>query len=265
MTKGTCALCGAVGYLHDSHFLPKAVYRLLRDSNNGNNNPVLVSKRISSQKSFQMQQPLLCSACERRFSEGGETYVIPLLHQRKRFSLLDRMKLAEPLYVSRTNAAFVCSSLGFDAEKIGYFGLSILWRSAIRRWKMFDNDTTGVDIEPQYMESIGEYLRRETGFPKNVAVIATAATDFISQNCCFPPYRVPDNPMFTVYAFLVKGLSYRFIMQDNPPDALRGISIGEGGLIFATDCSPKSLGPWENMLRTTVPVGALAKDHKRAS
>src|SRR5450755_2800975 len=79
MQTGICALCGQLGKLHESHFLPKGLYKLLRDSNNGNNNPVLISKKISTQKSFQMAQPLLCSACERRFSENGESYVLPLL------------------------------------------------------------------------------------------------------------------------------------------------------------------------------------------
>src|SRR5260370_23688402 len=122
MKKDICALCGEFGPLHESHFLPKSVYKLMRDSDNGNNNPVLVSRSISSQKSFQMAQLLLCSKCERRFSDGGEAYVIPLLHHHKKFSLLDRLKLAEPLYVALNNAAFVCSTVGVDAQKIGYFG-----------------------------------------------------------------------------------------------------------------------------------------------
>ena len=40
MQTGTCALCGTIGKLHDSHFLPKSVYRLLRRSNDGNLSPV---------------------------------------------------------------------------------------------------------------------------------------------------------------------------------------------------------------------------------
>jgi hypothetical protein len=82
MQTGSCPLCGAVGKLHDSHFLPKSVYRLLRESNNGNNSPVMMSRRVSLQTDYQVKQPLLCSACERRFSENGEAYVVPLLKKR---------------------------------------------------------------------------------------------------------------------------------------------------------------------------------------
>jgi len=46
MQTGLCALCGTAGKLHDSHFLPKSVYRLLRESNNGNNSPVMMSRKV---------------------------------------------------------------------------------------------------------------------------------------------------------------------------------------------------------------------------
>jgi hypothetical protein len=132
--------------------------------------------------------------------------------------------------VARNNAAFVCADVGFDAQKIGYFGLSILWRAAVRRWEMFDKDTTGIEVEGKYMESIRRYLMGETGFPKNVAVIATVATDFLSQRACFVPNRIADNPFHTVYGLLTKGLFFRFIMEEHycPAKVLRsGINIFE--------------------------------------
>lgn len=69
---------------------------------------VLISARVSVQKSFEMTQSLLCRACEHRFSESGETYVLPLLKQRNTFPLLDRLKVALPLYMRPENAAFTC-------------------------------------------------------------------------------------------------------------------------------------------------------------
>ena len=62
----------------------------MRESNNGNNSPVLMSRKITIQSDYQMKQPLLCSACERRFSENGENYVMPLLKKGNRFPLLDK-------------------------------------------------------------------------------------------------------------------------------------------------------------------------------
>jgi hypothetical protein len=150
MKTGVCALCGQLCKLHESHFLPKGIYRLLRESNSKNNNPVLISARVSMQKSYQMTQPLLCSACERRFSDNGESYVLPLLKRRGKFPLLDRLKVAIPLYTTPQNAAFTCPSLGLDGEKIAYFGLSILWRAAVRPWRTFDGELISIQLEPQY-------------------------------------------------------------------------------------------------------------------
>jgi hypothetical protein len=259
METGICALCGEERKLHESHFLPKGLYKLLRNSNTANDNPVLMSARVSIQKSFQMTQPLLCSACERRFSEYGESYVLPLLKQRDTFPMLDRLKLALPIYTTGENTAFTCPAVGLDGDKIAYFGLSILWRAAVRPWRTFDNKTTSVELDAKYLESIRRYLAGETGWPADVSVIATVATDFVSQNTCFVPNRITDNPMHIAYGLLTKGLYYRFIMGE-PSPAMKEISCAGPGmnLIFAKDCSEKSWPAVEGMMRTTVPKGQLA-------
>lgn len=246
--------------MHDSHLLPKSVYRLMRESNNGNNSPVLISRKISIQSDYQMKRPLLCSACERRFSENGENYVMPLLKKRNRFPLLEKLKLALPLYSTGTNTAFVCRSVGLVGEKIGYFGLSILWRAAVRPWQMFDRDTTSVTLDPKHLELLRQYLAGETTFPDNtIAVTATVATDFLSQNSCFVPSRVTDNPGI-IYSLLTKGLYFRFVFGENHLPTVRAIScIGLGpNLIFANDVSDKSWPPYAGMMETTVVKGPLA-------
>ena len=256
MQTGICALCGTLGKLHDSHFLPKSVYRLMRESNNGNNSPVLMSRRVSIQSDYQMKQPLLCSACERRFSEKGESYVIPLLKKGNRFPLLEGLKLALPIYNTGTSAAFVCPSVGLDGNKIGYFGLSILWRAAVRPWRTFDHGTTSVTLDATHLESVRHYLAGEAAFPdESVAVIATVATDYLSQNCCFVPSRVTENPS-VVYSLLTKGLFFRVVFGED----LRAIScVGPGpNLIFANDASDKSWDPCAGMMETTVAKGSLA-------
>jgi len=234
----------------------------MRDSLNGNDNPVLMSRRVSVQSNFQMTQPLLCSGCERRFSELGESYVLPLLSRKKTFPLLDRLRIAMPLYATFQNSAFECPRVGLDGEKLGYFGLSLLWRAGVRPWRTFDKATTSVQLDANHLEKLRRYLSGETGWPINLAVIVTVATDFVSQQSCFVPFRVPDNPVFpTTYGTMIKGLYYRFVFQDNPPAALRAISVSGGGmnLIFARDCADKSWEPVASMMESTVPKGSLAK------
>jgi hypothetical protein len=103
-----------------------------------------------------------------------------------------------------------------SGEKIGYFGLSVLWRAAVRPWRMFDGDSTSVTLDPEHLELLRGYLAGEAAFPDQaIAVTATVATDFLSQNTCFVPSRVTDNPG-VVYSLLTKGLYFRFVFGENP-------------------------------------------------
>ncbi|MDA1312299.1 MAG: hypothetical protein O2968_03090 [Acidobacteria bacterium] len=95
-----------------------------------------------------MKQPLLCGACERRFSEKGGK-------KSNGFRLLDKLTIAIPLCCTQTTAAFDCKSVGLAGEKIGYFGLSILWRAAVRPWQMFDRATTSVALPLNHLERLG--------------------------------------------------------------------------------------------------------------
>jgi hypothetical protein len=107
-----------------------------------------------------------------------------------------------PLYTTATNTAFVCPAVGLSGEKIGYFGLSILWRAAVRPWRMFDGGATSVTLDPAHLELVRGYLAGDTAFPDDaLAVTATVATDFLSENTCFVPSRVTDNPGI-VYSLL---------------------------------------------------------------
>jgi hypothetical protein len=110
---------------------------------------------------------------------------------------------------------------------------------------------------------LSPFLPFLSGSLNDVAVIATVATDYVSQHSCFVPHRIPDNPRFTLYGLLMKRLFYRFIMQESQPPAMRAISIGDGGLIFANDCGEKVYAPYAHFMETSVPTGMLAKDDSR--
>ena len=65
-----CKLClQRVASLEDSHFLSAGIYRILRDDNEKNPNPWLLTKETAVQTSRQMTARLLCRDCEQRFSK----------------------------------------------------------------------------------------------------------------------------------------------------------------------------------------------------
>jgi len=75
---GTCKLCLIPGLeLRGSHYIPKAVYRQLRDvTSSSNPNPWSIDKATSVQTSRQLSAPLLCETCEGRFSKFGEDWIL---------------------------------------------------------------------------------------------------------------------------------------------------------------------------------------------
>jgi hypothetical protein len=258
MMIGACELCRKVRPLQVSHFLPAGLYRLQREPGQTNPNPVLISRLISVQTAYQIKQPLLCAECEQRFSRNGEAYVLPRLQNRDRFPLLDRLNLALPAYDSPRLQAFRGDAVGFDTEKVAYFGLSILWRAAVRQWITLKGETTKVELAAAFKESLRRYLLGETPFPIDVVVVATVATDFGSRESCFVPNRIKDNPMIA-YGLMTKGLYFRVLFGDTP-DELRKICCvgGPWKLLFVRDCQDSLLETAEELMRTSVAVGQLA-------
>jgi hypothetical protein len=257
---GTCELCLQVRPLLDSHFLSKALYKLMRDPHKKNPHPILISESISLKTNYQMKQPLLCAECEDRFSKNGESYVIPKLYSIEGFPFLDRLRLAHfPINNTLALLAFSCPSVGFDGQKIAYYGLSILWRAAVRSWRRFDGGTTSVEIDPVYVESMRRYLFGETGFPKNLIVCATVATDRVSQGMCLVPTRIPENPNVT-YSLTTRGLAFRFTFD--PPPEMKEICVASSTKqpIFIRDCSDKTLPGALRLMETTAPKGTLARE-----
>jgi len=105
------------------------------------------------------------------------------------------------------------------------------------------------------------YLAGETAFPDDaLAMTATVATDFLSQNTCFVPSRVTDNPGI-VYSLPTKGLfTVRFVFGENHPPQMSAIAgIGPGpGLIFLNARATSHGSSCPGMMETAGPDGSLA-------
>jgi len=71
--------CGQLRKLHESHFLPKGIYKLLRESSSENNNPVLISARVSTKDNWKVAAlftivSLIRSYCLRRLFNWWHVY-----------------------------------------------------------------------------------------------------------------------------------------------------------------------------------------------
>jgi hypothetical protein len=68
-----CALCRTVKLLAESHFLPKAHYKLIRDAQTGKS--AFVGSKESVDTTRQVKKYLVCDECEDRFKARGENWV----------------------------------------------------------------------------------------------------------------------------------------------------------------------------------------------
>src|SRR5258708_5086234 len=132
---GICRLCGVEKPLIKSHFMPKALYP---------KNPVLVTERTSLPTLEQMKEYLLCRPCDNRFNDKGESEVVRWLapKTRKRFPLLEKMKVALCRFSGPRFSGYSGTDIGVNTDHFAHFALSILWRAGVREWIMPTGDRT---------------------------------------------------------------------------------------------------------------------------
>ncbi len=120
---GACALCRDICELRDSHFLPKALYRLVRANGKRNPHPVRLTSEGRQQTAFQARSHLLCPNCERRFNENGENWVMRHCYRgRGVFRLRALVEKTTPISSDDTFAIYSASETqDVEIEQLVYF------------------------------------------------------------------------------------------------------------------------------------------------
>jgi len=167
---GACGLCREQHALQDSHLFPAALYKILRDPDRPNPNPVMVTRDHAGTTSRQISAYFLCWDCEQRFSRRGEQYVLNQCARRDRFPLRELLLSSNPSEVGDPKTAVydVGDLLGEHVQEYLYFAASIFWRAAARSWgeqmRQFSLGTT-------YQEQFRSYLLGESGWPQNARLM----------------------------------------------------------------------------------------------
>lgn len=213
--QGICKLCLQNKSLQRSHYIPKAFYNLCRSPGR---NPIVATPLVIDETPKQMWKRLLCRDCEDLFCRHGESYVLDMIYRGTRFSLLERIRLAMPIGRSGTVPMFSGLQIGIKTQKLGYFALSMLWRGAQGPWQTIEGQTTGMSLG-QFEEPIRRYLHEDTGWPRDIVVVATACTDMASQEFINLPWLIPPEVSggnFTRIELLVRGLWFWVMMGEIP-------------------------------------------------
>jgi hypothetical protein len=257
-----CKLCGEARQLVRSHLIASGFYELLRDRNPTatNQNPIVMSRKVSMHTSRQVADYVLCKECDQRLATYGEEWVLRHVNNGTRFPLFDRLNLAIPIgdLSGPEVQAFSGTAVGIDTQQLTYFALSVIWRAAVHKWHTSNTETIGISLGC-YEEQIRRYLLGKAGFPNDVVVMATVCTDFASREGCYFPCAVKGS-VHPAYAFLVRGVYLRVFIAPDLAPGFRGLCCftSPQRLIFMRDCSKEALETWGTILRTSKPVGELA-------
>ena len=210
---GTCALCHEEKPLRKSHFIPNAVYIPKKLE--------FTTRKARGVGGTHLKRWLLCTDCERRFDENGESEVLKWIAPKaKVFPLYERIRLALPLPGYDVPKPYSGRDLAVETDKFAYFALSILWRAAVCEWPMPDGTVT-VPLElGSYQEPMREFLLGQTRLPVNVVVLVLVCTDETSRRAWYTPSRLAGAP-FDVVGFLLRGVLFRVFFGADVPNGLR--------------------------------------------
>jgi hypothetical protein len=169
--NGDCALCRDTCELRDSHFLPKALYRLVRANGKRNPHPVRLNATGRQQTAFQARSYLLCGKCEKRFDENGENWVMRHCYRgRGVFRLRALVEQAQPSFSEREFSVYSTAALqDIKSEQLAYFCASVVWRASVRDWCVEGYNHEAIKLGP-YQDEIRRYLLNETGFPRSATI-----------------------------------------------------------------------------------------------
>jgi hypothetical protein len=261
-----CKLCGNTEKLCKSHLLPQSLYRYLRYDENGKfsaKEPFFVSKTRATRTSKQVQDYLLCAQCERRFSAFGEAWVVrqcavtPL-----NFPLQKTLLEAPRKHELDTGWIIETGNIAnIQAEKLGYFGVSVLWGAAVHHW-IVEGRESWVDLSDRYQQQFRAYLLGQSDFPGCLVLMVKVAsiTLPITQALHFP--HGERNEHFWSYRFVIPGIIFDFRVADEIRDEWRQGCIVRGPghpLFLLNGVELFQPGAW-NLLKTAIPSRGLMQE-----
>lgn len=222
---GKCRLCLKEGAeLQDSHFFPAAIYKAMREENNPNPHPVVVTPNGAKQTSYQQKAPLLCRDCEQRFSTMGENWTLAhFLRGDGTFALAGILKSHTPVLGAlgdQTKIYLTSSIPEIDRNALVYFAASMFWRGSIHPWKT--DGTYPVNLGRLYGEEFRLFLLGQQPFPLEASLWIVVREGGKLANLAYNPaggrMRSPQGEDL--------GYSYRFPM----PGFVFTLTVGKGRL-----------------------------------
>lgn len=258
---GTCRLCQQSKLLRLSHYLPAALYRLMRNPGGTVQNPVHVNSSVSVSTSDETRQYLLCDDCEGRFSSCGESWVLKHCFRGRRFRLYDEL-IQSPVIASNHKGTVYAGRHNprVDVDGLVYFAASIFWRASV--WN--DQPKHPVRFGRHYEEQFRLFLLGQLPFPADAALICAISTPATAKLVTCFPYggRAVVDKTYRIYNFVIPGIEFALLVGQTVPAGNRNLCLSksqDGPILLADDVHQMMLGAMARMVKGSKPVGALRK------
>jgi hypothetical protein len=258
MPIGICRLCLRPGVeLQDSHLMPAGIYTLVRA---GDANPMLVSRTTAIETSRQVRAHLLCSDCEQRFSTHGEDWTIRnAWHSPDDFPLHEGLSASKPIAENSDVRIYLARDVPeLKIEQVVYFGASVFWRAAVRRWSR----TPGDYIElGKYEPPLRRYLLGEQRFPEDMVltVMLSASKDVTTNRIMSLPWLAGRTP-YHKFRFDIPGITFMlFVGKQIPPECIRTCTAHTGLITICATADETRLEKASEMVNKAQLKGRLRR------
>jgi hypothetical protein len=225
-----CKLCGLEKQLRDSHYLPKALYKLVRAEQLENPNPIMSVNGKLVQISDQFRGYVFCADCEDRLNKSGELWTLKNMPQNydSPSPLQAALQSLYPAHIEASlNVYNVSNSADFDLLKLVYFGMSIFWRAAAHNWRSSaGKEAERIDLGV-YEKPIRDYLLGTTPFPSDV-VITIDIWPYIPPLRALQPVVAEHNNDGERYWFYIPGIVFFLFIGSNIPPFARARNAMNG-------------------------------------
>ena len=227
---GKCRLCGREGELKESHLLPRSTYVLLqRRAGVKNPRPLFISDTFAGQIQSQFKDYLLCTSCEQRFSDNGETWLMGNCYRDdKHFFIREKILQTPPVFELEDPAITIYSATlapEIQSDKIIYFALSVFWRAAVHDWYIPEHaEPVRIDLGP-FEPRIRGFLLGEVAFPDCVALGVRVASPLVyTGGVMLPTWSRQDG--WRAHKFMIPGVEFTLHVGSKIPAAVMKVSFG---------------------------------------
>jgi hypothetical protein len=187
--------------------------------------PIVVGSKITEQStSFQAQEMLLCSSCEKKLNKDGEKYFFTLYDELNRADKVKSIfKDIAPIMGNLDSQCYNAQNLNINFTTLTYFALSIFWRGAVCNWKLLRQSTKGIQLGP-YQEPIREFLMDQKHYPKNVFLTMWISDSPPKGNYFTFPYSTKEDG-YHLHKFIVSNIYFVMAVGNKVPNYFQHLCL----------------------------------------